>query len=558
MAASGALRAYGRGGPARELTAAEQHIDVEGLTDELETAKEELVEAIAAEQARVARALAEGRGRARLELTEAMVDVILRLHEAGREHAQREMRSMGVEPRRAMATAGQAPAPVQPVLVRFRALLGGQQLRLERALLRESLTSGSDVFGAIGLARQRITERLEEVPGVRDAASQLVSQSLTSGLNDVYAANEDLFGGWQYSAVLDGGTCDVCRPLDGRVYDTLAEMYEDLPDFGPNPRCLGGYRCRCRGVPLPPEVAPAGPPPPDPLAPTGPDPLPIHRRREARLEELEAWRREAAWEDMTGGMQNDAELDARWADLQPQGGRDPALARLFEAQGFDGLPHVLDEADLDRFVEEGERELWRGMAVGDVRWRREADLRREAGQPLPPLPEGQDFAEQFRSGRYHPGTGVNGNGTYTAYQAAGRGLAPEQVASDYARGGQVIRMTLKADARVIRVSEAYDRQWEDIAAVRKRIDQANVQLNEAQLGPDYDRALEHWSALVMEHQLLEDVGRWAVIRGYDALDVDDVGHVVVLNRTAVRVSTRTWEPHEATVRIRERREREGG
>jgi hypothetical protein len=38
------------------------------------------------------------------------------------------------------------------------------------------------------------------------------------------------------------------------VYDTLDALFEVLPDFGPNPDCLGGDRCRCRAVPMPPET----------------------------------------------------------------------------------------------------------------------------------------------------------------------------------------------------------------------------------------------------------------------------------------------------------------
>jgi hypothetical protein len=52
---------------------------------------------------------------------------------------------------------------------------------------------------------------------------------------------------------LDGGTCDICAPMDGTEYHSLDELYTVLPDFGPNPNCLGGGRCRCRAIPCGPD-----------------------------------------------------------------------------------------------------------------------------------------------------------------------------------------------------------------------------------------------------------------------------------------------------------------
>ena len=89
------------------------------------------------------------------------------------------------------------------------------------------------------------------MPGALAAASEVVSRAYTTGLDGVFKANRDAFGGYLYSAVLDRGTCAECRGWDGHVFPTLEDMEAVLPGFGPNPSCRGGGRCRCRGVPLP-------------------------------------------------------------------------------------------------------------------------------------------------------------------------------------------------------------------------------------------------------------------------------------------------------------------
>jgi len=68
---------------------------------------------------------------------------------------------------------------------------------------------------------------------------------MIDGMGQTWEANQDLVRGWEYTAILDGGTCDACAPLDGTQYATLEELFLVLPDFGPNPECFGGGRCRC-------------------------------------------------------------------------------------------------------------------------------------------------------------------------------------------------------------------------------------------------------------------------------------------------------------------------
>lgn len=44
-----------------------------------------------------------------------------------------------------------------------------------------------------------------------------------------------------YSAILDGNVCENCEPMDGRETSDL----DEAATWTPNPRCLGGERCRC-------------------------------------------------------------------------------------------------------------------------------------------------------------------------------------------------------------------------------------------------------------------------------------------------------------------------
>jgi hypothetical protein len=181
------------------------------------------------------------------------MDVVLAdLRKAGQRHALAEIRRLGIEPRASRLYADELPGSIAQLRVFLQQLLGAIRVRVLRGTPE-----------AVGYQiRSRISKELIEqverkIPGVRDAASRLVSGGFTAGLADVYEQHTDLFPCWVYSAVMDNATCAPCRALDGTRYRSLAELYLVLPNFGPNPRCLGDGRCRCRGVPCAPEeVAP--------------------------------------------------------------------------------------------------------------------------------------------------------------------------------------------------------------------------------------------------------------------------------------------------------------
>jgi len=230
--------------PHRPLLPAEEIVDWEAIVRALDAGKDALERAIEAEKRRAIQNLQRSR-RAHINLTMPMVSPLVTLRAEGRRQAVAEAKALGVTVGRAFAVnpvdPDDLPGDIAALLRRLQQILGALFVRVQHEAVELSLE---------GFSAAAIRTRLLRIPGARNAASMAVSKALSLGLSDVFAANEDAFSGWQYSSVADGATCVECHERDGRTYATLAEMYVDLPDFGPCPACLGGPRCRCRGVPL--------------------------------------------------------------------------------------------------------------------------------------------------------------------------------------------------------------------------------------------------------------------------------------------------------------------
>jgi hypothetical protein len=226
----------------RRLTASERLIDIEAADRALEQAKERLAAEIQDELVRLMEKRLRGKRLARLQITKEMQEILVGLYDEGGRQAREELRKMGIEPRREYA---ELPRVVRALTRALRQYLGAITVRARKEA--KALAVEIEVTER---ARERIAEEVEKrVPGARDAASRLVSGAFDAGLAGVYEDHEDLFPCWQYTAVMDAATCEPCRSKDGTRYESLAELYEDLPNFGPNPLCLGDGRCRCRGIP---------------------------------------------------------------------------------------------------------------------------------------------------------------------------------------------------------------------------------------------------------------------------------------------------------------------
>lgn len=249
----------------RDLHPSEHVIHLEENDRILEDAKAKLAAVIEVEKRRAIRDYLNGRGPAALRLTDPMLRVLVELRDAGRAAARQEMRDLGVI-ERSFAMSLPAVIDTDPDLAELKARLSQHLYGMSRRVERESGAVGID-FGVLAAgAVFRHVER--KVPGALNAAADLVSRGFGAGLGDVFTAAAGLFDGWLYSAIMDGGTCPVCRALDGTRYDTWDDIQQVLPDGGPNPSCHGRGRCRCRPVPI---VDEDGGTPPAPTSGLPPD-----------------------------------------------------------------------------------------------------------------------------------------------------------------------------------------------------------------------------------------------------------------------------------------------
>ncbi len=226
----------------RALTAAERHIDAERAAAKLDTATDHLERLVRAEMARSASHAVHGRPH--VAVTPAMLRVLVRLEREGRRDARAEAASMGVR-----TPTDFAAADVSPRIRGLAALLGRILDALGRAMAREA----ADAL-ALGATRSRARVVAARISGARAASRGVVTRAYFGGHAELYEKAAGVFPAWQYTAVLDGGTCPQCKPLDGKVYPTWDAILVVLPDGGPNPACLGGNRCRCRAVPIPPAA----------------------------------------------------------------------------------------------------------------------------------------------------------------------------------------------------------------------------------------------------------------------------------------------------------------
>lgn len=226
----------------RPLRRNEQHVDVFGLTAALDLAKDDIDRAIRAEQARAVRRGLRDSTRIRLRITRPMLAPLERLYRHGKREAAAELRRAGYPVGRRYNTgdaAGEIPE-LAALEEKINRLVGALSIRVESQRVTLNLA---------GAVQDAIATALLRLPGGRSIAAGAVSTALFNGMGATFEEHADLVAQWEYSSVLDGGTCDVCAPLDGTVYDSLHALFEVLPNFGPNPDCEGGDRCRCRAVP---------------------------------------------------------------------------------------------------------------------------------------------------------------------------------------------------------------------------------------------------------------------------------------------------------------------
>ena len=113
--------------------------------------------------------------------------------------------------------------------------------------IAEATKAGTMTQAGRIVARVPVTDAIfeEMVRRESDAAalrvSAVVSDFMHMGRADQAAAQASEIADAVYSAILDGGACEVCEPMDGETTTDLGEA----ADWTPNPGCVGGDRCRC-------------------------------------------------------------------------------------------------------------------------------------------------------------------------------------------------------------------------------------------------------------------------------------------------------------------------
>lgn len=221
----------------------------------MEDGKARLVAAIEAAQRSAIRRWnrAGHRGDLRIRTNRYMTKILTDLYDAGYRHGQAELARAGYR---------QYAAPRERRNAALRRLITLLQARLTSVNIRMTVTTTTLSLGE--MSNVAIARALARVPGALDAASRVVSTATYSGLG---AAFDQASGavdqqpetvqaggggnGWEYTAVMDGATCDPCAEHDGETYPTWDDAQQVLPEGGPNPDCDGDGRCRCRLAPVP-------------------------------------------------------------------------------------------------------------------------------------------------------------------------------------------------------------------------------------------------------------------------------------------------------------------
>jgi hypothetical protein len=208
---------------------------------------------------------------------------------------------------------------------------------------------------------------------------------------------------------------------------------------------------------------------------------------------------------------------------------DNVLYEMYDRAGYNALPTVVTSTEFDALVESGSEELFRGFGG----WN----------------PDGKDFdsaaqgyIDEFRYGEYYAGVGVFGNGTYAGIKDSVWNIVsdPDDEPNTI---HNVIRLTMKPGSKIISYKEA---QILHMADIKKLFESDRMELKKY---PEWnEKRLEIQDNQHKRHEVINDLGRWAVMRGYDAIRIPGPSQLMsevyynILNRGQVVVQdTNGWE-----------------
>lgn len=361
-------------------------------------------------------------------------------------------------------------------------------------VMRENMARGingrrtikSDILAGV---RKKLGESVET--GIVDAAGRRWKPEVYADMlvrtKMLYAhiegtTNEAIARGVMYATISRHGATDACSKWEGRIVKLTAEAPGPYPTVAEAKASREIFHPNCKHV-----ISPLRDP--SRIDSNGPK----ARQESAAAPEPKVIKGRSIELNRDTDIVKNVKADYGYLFDDGKGaGGDPILTELLKAQKFNGLPHVVSESDIDRFVQSGEREIYRGLTDGK-------------------------FTQQFKTGELYSGYGVYGNGTYAAH-----GPNARQESAAYANSsGEVMRMTLRKDAKVVHYNDLR-------AEAAKEYDRLSDLISREK---DDDKISE-LSAL---QAVAADVGRFAVYKGIDAIDIVSPEYMVILNRTALRV-----------------------
>lgn len=298
---------------------------------------------------------------------------------------------------------------------------------------------------------------------------------------------------------LDNRTSDYCESNDGQVA-FLDEPFEEGFDYPPaHPHCRSTtwveYVLKKPGA----------------TAETLPN-VPTGGYRPAKMQPrsgaAEAWKEKPVAQRL---LDDDR---FRYAVDRKNGG-DQFLREVWKEQGFAGKPQVVSKEAFEKMILD--------MPESHVLTRGHFST---------------DMARQMMYEEYYAGSGIYGNGTYTAY-----GRRAADVASGYTgyNDGVVTRMALNKNARIIDFQKATNLATAEGNVINARTldmwqDFSNAMKDVPIGGTKPARAIaieKEINTLNQMREVTSDPGRWASMMGYDAINVIEQNYMVVLNRTAL-------------------------
>jgi len=190
-------------------------------------------------------------------------------------------------------------------------------------------------------------------------------------------------------------------------------------------------------------------------------------------------------------------------------GEDKALKSIVREQGFDAKPTVVSNTELDKIISDGHRELYRGVSK-------------------------VEYVEAMQHGDYFAGTGVYGNGIYTAYGEDGIDLAVS-----YATGadGSIMRMAIDKDAKIVSEDEIRSELKQFFKSLEEEFKLKSQKiLEDPKNKSNHQQLMESLTVeFDQKNKLSNDLGRFAALQGYDAIEVPGSKTLVVLNRRCLYV-----------------------